>query len=150
MASSPVEQPTLSTTLMSQWEQLNEKIATLAAEFPEEKYELKPVTGVRTFGDVLRHLAFWNNYVAELARGKQADGTANELPVGDYGKKPRILAAFKKSAADALAALRTQPSSLPVNIAELYITFLQHSSEHYGQLATYCRLQEIVPPGSRP
>lgn len=150
MATSTAEQATLSTTLTSQWEQLNQKIATLAAEFPEEKYESRPVAGVRTFGDVLRHLAFWNQYVTESARGKQPDGAANELPARDYAKKPRILDAFKKSAADALAALRTQPSPLPLPIAELYITFLEHSGEHYGQLAAYCRLNEIVPPASRP
>ena len=144
-----IEQQTVSTVLASQWQQLNEKIAALAEDFPESKYDFKCAADTRTFADVLRHLAFWNQFVADSALGKQPDGTPNELPAGDYATKSRILEALRRSSGDALEALHRQSSTLPPGIAELYITFLEHSSEHYGQLAVYCRLNEIVPPISR-
>jgi hypothetical protein len=34
-------------------------------------------------------------------------------------------------------------------ITELVATFLEHTSEHYGQLAVYARMKAIVPPASR-
>jgi len=144
-----IEQQSVSTVLASQWQQLNDKIAALAEDFPESKYDFKSAPDTRSFADVLRHLAFWNQYVAGSAHGKQPDGTPNELPAGDYATKSRILGAFRRSSDDALDALHAQPGTLPPGIAELYITFLEHSSEHYGQLAVYCRLNKIVPPVSR-
>jgi len=32
----------------------------------------------------------------------------------------------------------------------LWIGFLEHAGEHYGQLVVYYRLNGIVPPESRP
>jgi hypothetical protein len=143
------EQQTLSTVLASQWQQLNEKITTLAEDFPEQNYDFQPAPDTRSFADVLRHLAFWNQYVADSAAGRQPDGTTNELSAGDYTKKSKILDALKRSSEAALKALRAKPESLPTSVSELYVTFLEHSSEHYGQLVVYCRLNKIVPPVSR-
>jgi hypothetical protein len=38
---------------------------------------------------------------------------------------------------------------VPPNAAELWMSFISHSSEHYGQLVVYYRLNGIVPPASR-
>ena len=48
-----------------------------------------------------------------------------------------------------MAALRAQPVSANGKMLELILTFLEHNSEHYGQLAVYARLMGIVPPASR-
>ena len=48
-----------------------------------------------------------------------------------------------------MAALRAQPVSANGKTLELILTFLEHNSEHYGQLAVYARLMGIVPPASR-
>src|SRR5688572_5394184 len=52
------------------WTEVGEKLVKMAEEFPEDKFEYKPANGVRTFGDVLRHVAFWNQWVAKAARGE--------------------------------------------------------------------------------
>jgi hypothetical protein len=36
-----------------------------------------------------------------------------------------------------------------VKLAGLYVTFTEHSGEHYGQLVVYYRLSGLVPPASR-
>ena len=142
-------QETLSTLLIGRWEQVGRKLITLAEEFPEEKYESSPANGVRTFGDVLRHVAFWNQFVAESARRRQADETTNELPKSEYSTKARIISALTANTAEAAAALRERQAGLDVETAEMVATFIEHTSEHYGQLVVYARLNGIVPPASR-
>jgi len=107
------------------------------------------VDGVRTFADVLRHVAFWNQYVADSARGRKCDDTANELPKEGFSTKTRIVDALKRSAADAADALKDNPSGLSPEMAEMVVTFIEHNCEHYGQLVVYARLNQIFPPASR-
>ena len=137
-----------STMLTKQWEQINNKVAALAEQFPEEKYEFSPADGTRTFGGVLRHLAFWNQFVANSVRGIKTDETLNELPVRECPTKAQMVKALKKSTEEATVALQVRTEMEP-QIAELCATFTQHSSEHYGQLVVYYRLSGLVPPASR-
>ena len=135
--------------LIERWEQTNAKLAALAHEFPEEKYESAPVTGIRTFGDVLRHVAFWNQYVADTARGKKADDSTNELPKSQYATKSKVMEALTKSTADATAALREHSAGLDLEKSGLAESFIEHVCEHYGQLVVYTRWAGSVPPASR-
>jgi uncharacterized damage-inducible protein DinB len=135
--------------LIGRWEKAGYKLAALAEELPAEAYEFRPADGVRTAGDVLRHVAFWNRYVAAVARGNDFDDTANELPRAEYPTKAKIVAALRKSIADAVAALKESGPEKEPGISELVATFLEHSSEHYGQLVVYTRMKGTVPPASR-
>jgi hypothetical protein len=94
-------------------------------------------------------VAFWNRYVADSARGRKGDGTANELPRDGYSTKTRIVDALKRSAADVADALKGNASGLSPEMAEMVVTFIEHNCEHYGQLVVYARLNQIVPPASR-
>jgi uncharacterized damage-inducible protein DinB len=138
-----------SSLLMARWEQVSRKVMELAQAFPEKELESRPLAAVRTFGEVLRHIAFWNLYVADSLRGKAANDTANELPLADYSTKAKILDELKRSSEDVAVALRERPGSPDLKIAELIVTFVEHTSEHYGQLVVYARLIGIVPPTSR-
>lgn len=149
MATSTVRTSTVSTVLINRWEQVGKKIDSLAEAFPEKKYDWKPADSTRTFAEVLRHVAFWNQFVADSARGKKADDSANELPAAKYSTKARIIDALKQSSADVVAALKENHGALEPQTAELIVTFLEHTSEHYGQLVVYARMNGIVPPASR-
>ena len=148
MATKVVQQGTVSAKLIRRWEQVCQKLTALAEEVPENKFDYRPVQVVRTFADVLRHVAFWNQYVADSARGRKGDGTANELSRDGYSTKTRIVDALKRSAADAADALKGNASGLSPEMAEMVVTFIEHNSEHYGQLVVYARLNQIVPPAS--
>lgn len=149
MATKAAQQGTVSAKLIDRWEHVCQKLVALAEEIPEIKFEYRPVDEVRTFADVLRHVAFWNRYVADSARGRKGDDTANELPRDGYSTKTRIVDALKRSAADAADALKDIPSGLSPEVAEMVVTFIEHNCEHYGQLVVYARLNQIVPPASR-
>ena len=90
MTAKTAKEETLATVLIGRWEQVGRKLATLAEAFPEDRYESVPAEGVRTVGDVLRHVAFWNQYVADSANGRKVDDSLNELPKADYATKARV------------------------------------------------------------
>jgi len=149
MGTKVVQQELVSAKLIGRWEQVGQKLAALAEEIPEGKFDYRPVDGIRTFAEVFRHVAFWNQYVADSARGRNGDDTANELPKDAFSTEPQIIRALKHSAADAAGAWRESASGLSPESAEMLVTFIEHNSEHYGQLVVYARLNGITPPASR-
>lgn len=149
MSTKAAQREIVSAKLIERWEQVGGKLSALAEEFPSQKYDYRPADGVRTFGDVLRHVAFWNQYVGESARGRKPDDTLNELPKSEYASKARIIDALKRSAEDAASALKEHGAGWDAATAEMVVTFIEHTCEHYGQLVVYARMNGIVPPASR-
>jgi hypothetical protein len=149
MTTAATQEQTIATMLIGRWEEVGAKIANLAREIPEKSYDTAPFQGVRTPGDVIRHVAFWNQYVADTLRGKPTDESANELPKAKYASKSQMIAAFTRSTGDASAALREQQSAFDAEKAALAESFIEHMCEHYGQLVVYARSAGIVPPASR-
>ena len=146
---SPKPEPTMREMLLVRWSEIGEKVVKMAEEFPADKYEFRPVSDVRTFADQLRHVAFWHQFVAKTARGEKVDGSINELSAKEYPTKTAIVAALKSAFADATAQLKSGPEDLTARKAALWVTFTEHTAEHYGQLVVYYRLNGIVPPASR-
>src|ERR1700712_4801127 len=103
--------PTTRDVLLKHWTAIGDKVVQLPAGLPEDKYEFRPAAGVRSFGDQLRHVAFWNGFVAKTARGEKADGKANELPKAQYATKAAVVQALKESLAEATAQLKAGPAT---------------------------------------
>lgn len=133
----------------ARWQQVCRKIEDLAEEFREEDYGWRPKDDVRTCGEVIRHVAFWNRYVYDCLQGRQADSSLNELPASEYPTKAKMMQALRETAERVGAALRERANVRDLETAELVVPFLEHTSEHYGQLATYARIRAMVPPASR-
>ena len=147
MAKAIQEKEMLMTLLIGRWEHVSRKIADLAAALPAEKLEAQLVPDSRTPGAVIRHVAFWNGYLADSLLGKEPNGDANELPLSEYSTQASMLEALKQSSDEVAALLRE--ASMNFKTAELVTSFIEHTSEHYGQLAVYARLTGVVPPASR-
>jgi len=140
---------TVRDVLLAGWNDVGEKLVKMAEDFPENKFDYKPADGVRTFADVLRHVAFWNQWVAKAARGEKPDGSANEVSKSDYATKSTLVGVLKASLAEAAGELKQQPASPGARDVSLWTSFIAHSSEHYGQLVVYYRANGLVPPASR-
>jgi uncharacterized damage-inducible protein DinB len=114
---------------------------TKSAELvPAEKYSYRPVGTVRTFGQVLGHVADAYNYYCSQAAGKQvqwSDAIANGAT-----DKATILPKLKQAGAvcDAVYASGGAAGPLLANVG--------HTSLHYGNLITYLRMMGMVPPSS--
>lgn len=144
-----IPQPDIFAKLVSQWEQVSNKLEAIAEAIPAQKFDFRPTEGVRAVAEVLRHVAFWNLYVADTARGRKAEDAANELPKEKYATKQQILSALKHSSSQAADGLRGIAPAARDEAAEMVLTFIEHTCEHYGQLVIYARLNSIVPPASR-
>lgn len=142
-------QPHLTPLFAARWEQASEKFIVLAEAIPAEFFEKSPVAGTRTCAAVLRHVAFWNQYVADTLRGGTQNDADNELPASEYPDKESIIAELKRTTREVASTLRGRSGELDAQTAELMMTFVEHTSEHYGQLVVYARLGGIVPPASR-
>ena len=135
--------------LKARWSETGDKLVALAEEFPADQYDFTPVAGTRSFGDQLRHLAFWNQYVRATLRGEPADGAANELPRAAYPTKAKVLSALKSSFTDVAAELSNGHAERAEANLDTLVSFIEHGGEHYGQLVFYYRSKGLVPPASR-
>jgi hypothetical protein len=148
-AQTPKPEPTHRDVLLRHWSEIGDKVVKMAEEFPEDKYEFKPVPAVRSFADNLRHVAFWNTYVTAMVKGEKLDPKINELPKAQYATKASIVKALRGSLDEATALIKAGPATPSAKLTDLLTSFIEHSGEHYGQLVVYYRLNNLVPPASR-
>jgi uncharacterized damage-inducible protein DinB len=136
----------VTTTLVTRWQAAAGKFIDLTAALPEEKFETELVNGARTIGSVLRHVAYWNRYVAAKLSGNKADDSANELtPQACPGKAAAIKELSRNRSDIANGIERT----LDATALDSICMGLEHLCEHYGQLAVYARLLGVTPPASQ-
>jgi uncharacterized damage-inducible protein DinB len=126
-----------------------------AEKMPEESYSFKPTPEVRSFGQLVGHVAD-----ASYMFCSQALGEAN--PAKDIEKtktsKAALVAALKDGVAycnKAFDSMTDTKGSQMVKLFNLDIAKLTlfsintaHTDEHYGNMVTYLRLKGIVPPTS--
>ena len=134
--------------LLSNWNQLGEQVIAAAEDWPENKYDYRPNNQVRTFGQILLHLASWNFYPVDLATGKSPKGIENDPK--EYKTKAAIVAFVKKSFADGAAALEKGGDAGALKNLDAWVGTIGHSSLHFGNLIVYYRNNGVVPPESRP
>src|SRR5271170_1977365 len=130
-------------------------VVAAAQKMPEENYSFKPTPEVRSFGQLVGHVAD-----ASYNFCSQAIGEAN--PAKDIEKtktsKADLVAALKDGVAycnKAFGSMTDAKGSEMVKIfnfsmARLTLFSLNaaHTDEHYGNMVTYMRLKGIVPPSS--
>ena len=148
MTTKTLELDAVSILLLNRWQSANEKLLALAGVFDTEQFERQLVPGTRTPAAVVRHLGFWNEYVANTLRGRSADGSGNEWAPDIAPTNRELLSMLRQSADEVSTALREVRAS-STQAAEQIVPFLEHACEHYGQLVVYARALGIVPPASR-
>src|SRR5258708_3262048 len=87
----------LTAVLGAPWKGASRKFVDLARTIPDGGFESELVSGTRSCGDVLRHVAYWNRYFADSLNGRKADDSANELSRDDHPDKAPILTELEKT-----------------------------------------------------
>jgi uncharacterized damage-inducible protein DinB len=106
---------------------------------PSDKYSYKPAPTVRTFGELLGHIADGSNYFCGRAAGKKVEWS----DANAQGKTDKATVVPKlKEALDACSAAHGTG-----NLGMLIQNF-GHSNLHYGNIVTYMRMLGLVPPSS--
>lgn len=146
-AQAPRPPQTASERLSRNFADINRKILAMAEDFPSDKYGFRLKPEMRTFGEVMVHVASGIVYAAKAGMGEKAN--CDELDAKNYRTKADIIALMKKSIADSTAAIKQNPEG-PTKNLEPFLSVMEHSAEHYGLLVAYYRANGLVPPESRP
>jgi uncharacterized damage-inducible protein DinB len=160
-------EPRVTTQVLNDWvTNVEEQVVPAADAMPEEKYSYAPrqgeFTGVRTFAGQIQHLAAANYQLGSRILGEEPPaGTKGERAPDSVKTKAEILEYLKGSFACLHRAAtkvdeRNQVEAIPGTNGTwqrtrlgLLIDALAHSSNHYGQMVEYLRMNGIVPPESR-
>jgi len=146
---------------------VQKKMIDLANALPESAYGWRPAPGVRSMGEVFKHVAS-DNYFIPIAMGTPAPAasgiTATDMKsVSAYEARPltkaQIVAELEASFNHLHGAMRTTTDA---NLAETIKFFGQdwsrqkamvltvtHLHEHLGQSIAYARSNNVVPPWSK-
>ena len=125
----------------------------MAEVMPEENYSFKPTPDIRTFGQMVAHVA---DVQARLCSA--ASGQPKSLDAASKTSKADLVAALKESSAMCDAAWDSLSETTAHDMIKLgpaersKLGALEynsvHSNEEYGYMAVYLRLKGIVPPST--
>ncbi len=143
--------------LKGNWESTIDNITKAAEEVTEANYSFKPTPTVRSFGELIAHVAGSQHLICATALGEKAGA---EDDVEKSAKtKAAIVKALKESTAHCAKAYAIAPAEFGkeielfggknTKIGALALNAV-HDGEHYGNVVTYMRLKGMVPPSSKP
>jgi uncharacterized damage-inducible protein DinB len=140
------------------WAGAKRNIVESADQMPEANYSFRPVDSVRTFGQILAHVADSNYFYCARSKAEPPpvpDGTLEKTAT----TKSAIVKALGQSVAycDAVYASLTAASAAEMVTAgnnqiprvQPLFSNVSHNVEHYGNLVTYFRIKGLVPPSTK-
>jgi uncharacterized damage-inducible protein DinB len=144
---------------------LEKKIVALANMLPEDKYDWRPTPAVRSFREVLLHVAYDNKLFADLAQKvpPQAELQARfdqqqkeEKAALPKEKVVSLLAESFATVREKIAPMRAGTLGAdmeffgqPTTRRGILVMMDTHMAEHLGQLIAYTRMAAMVPPWSK-
>jgi uncharacterized damage-inducible protein DinB len=140
-------------------------IAKSAEKVPEELYGMRPgpQVEVRTFGQILGHLANFNYMWCSQAKGEKNPGQGSDFE--KLSSKALLLRALDDAVTycDGVYGALTDVSGLEIvtvtqengreaRVPRMSLLVLNygHNNDHYGNLVTYMRIKSILPASSEP
>ncbi|HEU4888830.1 MAG TPA: DinB family protein [Thermoanaerobaculia bacterium] len=135
-----------------------QKILLSSAEnVPEEHYSFKPTEAVRSYGQIVAHVADSQYAFCSVILGEKNPGLNIEKT---KTSKADLIVALKDafsycdkaydSSTDASAAQTVKFMGGDTPKLSVMTINQMHTMEHYGNLVTYMRMKNIVPPTSDP
>ncbi len=164
----------LKTMVTSMYAPMAQNLLAAAAMMPEDKYEYRLSSDVRSFGQMIAHVAGSQFLYCSTAAGARLDPAlfarlGRFRPYADGTPKPSVTLTMKSSELVALlrdgveycrdvqdkisesALLETVTfGGRPMPRLQAFLENAAHNNEHYGNLVAYLRLNGLVPPSSAP
>jgi uncharacterized damage-inducible protein DinB len=147
MASNP-----LTTTISIFRSNMQDKIMKSADEMPESKYSYRPTKDVRSFAEILNHVADISYILCSNVKGEATPGTTIAK-----GSKTEIMAYLKGAFGycDGVysgftdAHLNDPANFFGFNTNKMFVLTQvgNHDALHYGNLVTYLRINGLMPSG---
>jgi uncharacterized damage-inducible protein DinB len=144
---------------LTQLDDVEKKIVSLAVAVPEEKYSWRPNEGVRSVGEVFVHVAFANYGIPAFLGMKPLTRMDREAET-KITSKDKIVELLKESFENARkTALGTPDADLDKTVKSLggkmvtkrsvLLLMATHMHEHLGQAIAYARMNNVIPPWSK-
>ncbi len=159
-AQSPATPNPIANGVRVAWDGAKRNLTRSAELMPEADYGFRPVDTVRTFGQILAHVAGANYVFCSAAKGETSPH-AEAAFEKTATTRAQIIKALNESIAycdAAYAALDDtragETVALPFGMGKgarslPLILNTGHLQEHYGNLVTYFRIKGMVPPSSQ-
>lgn len=138
------------------WDMVTGYITRAAEQMPESQYRFRPTPKVRTFGELIGHVAGAQHMICASALGEPQQSEDNIEK--NVKTKAGLVAALKASTeycARAYAQTDQQSGTMTTLFGSAHprifslILNATHNGEHYGNLVTYLRIKGMVPPSSQ-
>jgi hypothetical protein len=149
----PTSDP-IAQSIRNTWSTAKRNITESAEQMAEADYAFKPVDTVRSFGEILAHIAGANYVICAPARADKTEYAEDRIEKTAKTKAEIVKAlneslAYCDAAFNALTDKTAAETVLPnVARAQRLIGNTVHLQEHYGNLVTYFRIKGMVPPSS--
>lgn len=143
----PKSPPTPQVSVTRNYHAVHAKIIEMAEDFPADKYDFAPNKDVRSFREVMVHIAGGLQYGTRSTQGISAKW--DEFDAKQYTTKEQVVELLKKQLADSEAVLKAEPEAQFAKTIWPWMAIIEHAGEHYGQLVVYYRLNGLVPPETR-
>ena len=127
--------------LRKSFEEVHAAVAKSADLVPADKYAYKPVATVRTFGQLVAHVA--DSYVWYCPRASGRNIEWSDAIEKGKTDKATVTQKLKESMAACTAAYANTGSHMGA-----LINNVAHTNLHYGNVITYLRMMGLVPPTS--
>jgi len=145
---------TLSMEAKQAYNQIKTNITKMAEDMPEENYSFKPAPRVRTFAQILGHIAEEHYLYCGAVKGEEKAVDVEKSKTA----KAEVIAALKDSFAYCEAVYDGLTDATAVQMIKrgqtqrtrLWIVWgnIVHDNSHYGNLVTYMRVKGLVPPST--
>ena len=133
-------QADVTTDVRKGFEEVNDWVTKAADMVPADKYSYRPVDTVRTFGQLIAHIADSYDYFCSNAVGKAPSSESAEKGKTD---KETLIPRLKEAVGKCTAAYGTDTAKLRPLFANV-----GHTNLHYGNIITYMRMMGLKPPSS--
>ncbi len=147
----------ISASLAQQYEPLKEYIVKAAEEMPAADYGFRPTPKIRTFGQIVGHVA---DAEYEFCAGLRGVPNPQKTSAEKLTTKAQLVKTLSASFAycdDPFrgahdAAMNDKVMMFGETHTRLYsmVSNISHANEHYGNMVIYLRLRGLVPPSSMP
>jgi uncharacterized damage-inducible protein DinB len=128
-----------------------------AEKMPEASYGFKPVPEVRTFGQIIAHVADDQYNICSMAKGETRHAAYSEIE-NTLSSKVDLVAALKQAFTYCDGAYELMTDAAAAEIVKSSKNILTklgvlnfntwHTWEHYGNIVVYMRMKGLVPPSS--
>jgi uncharacterized damage-inducible protein DinB len=151
--------PSMAAVVKTMHATIRRNLAEAADLMPAGEYAFKPAPEVRSFGQVIGHVANANFLLCAQAKGEASPSTANYERTTEKAALVKALSASlaycdgvyadtTDAAFGQLVQVTGPGGGTQASRGSVLVFNTTHNNEHYGNLVVYLRLKGFVPPST--